>query len=70
MHQEGGGVQMSKEMGDLIEIIQYIVKHQQILAKMLIHLGSRSDLYDGFICGCFNELENLKVPKELKEASK
>ena len=64
--QESGGVQMS----DLIEIIQYMVKQQQILSKMLIHLGCRADLYDDFIRDCFNELENLKAPEELKEADK
>ena len=57
------------ENSDLIEIVKFIHKRQHILTKMLIHLGCRSDLYDGFIRDCFNELENLKVPK-LKEADK
>ena len=60
---------MSKGMGELIEIIQFIVKQQQILTKMLIHLGCRADLYDNFICECFKELENLKIPN-FKEADK
>lgn len=60
---------MSKEMGDLIEIIQYLVKQQQILTKMLIHIGCRADLYDNFIGESFNELQNLKIPN-FKEADK
>lgn len=61
---------MSEKMGDLIEIVKYMQKKQHVLTKMLIHLGFRADLYDDFIRGCFNELENLKVPEELKEADK
>lgn len=57
---------MSEQMDDLIEIVKIIQKQQHILTKMLIHLGSRADLYDGFIRGCFDELQNLNVPK-LKE---
>lgn len=57
-------------MSELIEIVKCIVNQQQILTKMLIHLGCRADLYDDFIRGCFNELENIKIPniKELKNA--
>ena len=58
---------MSKEMGDIVEIIQYMVKQQQILTKMLIHLGCRADLYDNFICECFKELENLKIPNSMEK---
>lgn len=58
---------MSEKMGDLIEIVKYIVKQQEILTKMLIHLGCRADLYDNFICESFKELENLKVPKFKEE---
>ena len=58
---------MSESMSNLIEIVKHVQKQQHILTKMLIHLGCRADLYDGFIRGCFDELENLKVP-ELKEA--
>ena len=62
---------MSENMSNLIEIVKHIEKQQNILTKMLIHLGCREDLYDGFIRGCFEELENLKVPEiELKEADK
>lgn len=60
---------MSKKMDDLIEIVKFMEKQQNILAKMLIHLGCRADLYDGFIRGCFDELQNLEAP-ELKEADK
>lgn len=67
--QEVGGVQMSEKMDELIEIVKHMEKQQHILAKMIIHLGCRADLYDDFIRGCFDELENLKVP-ELKEADK
>lgn len=57
-------------MSELIEIVKCIVNQQQILTKMLIHLGCRADLYDDFISGCFNELGNIKIPniKELKNA--
>lgn len=57
-------------MRELIEIVKCIVNRQQILTKMLIHLGCRADLYDDFIRGCFNELENIEIPnlKELKNA--
>lgn len=57
-------------MSELIEIVKCIVNQQQILTKMLIHLGCRADLYDDFIRGCFDELENIKIPniKELKNA--
>ena len=58
---------MSESMSNLIEIVKHVQKQQHILTKMLIHLGCRADLYDDFIRGCFDELENLKVP-ELKEA--
>lgn len=34
---------------------------------MLIHLGCRADLYDDFIRNCFDELENLEAPDELKD---
>lgn len=61
---------MSEEINKLIEIIQYIVRQQQIMTKILIHFGFRADLYDNFIRECFNELENLTVPKELEEADK
>ena len=60
---------MSEKMGDLIEIVKFMEKQQYIMAKMLIHLGCRADLYDDFIRGCFDELENLNVP-ELKEVIK
>jgi len=56
-------------MSELIEIVKCIVNKQQILTKMLIHLGCRADLYDDFIRGCFNELGNLQVPN-FKEADK
>ena len=57
-------------MNELIEIVKCIVNRQQILTKMLIHLGCRADLYDDFIRGCFNELANIEIPnlKELKNA--
>lgn len=54
---------MSENISNLIEIIKYIQKQQHILTTMLIHLGSRADLYDDFISGCFRELGKLKVPK-------
>ena len=60
---------MSEKMGDLIEIVKSMQKQQHILTKMLIHLGCRADLYDNFIGGCFDELQNLNAP-ELKEADK
>lgn len=60
---------MSEKMCDLIEIVKFMEEQQNILVKMLIHLGCRADLYDDFIRGCFDELENLKAP-ELKEADK
>jgi hypothetical protein len=58
---------MSENMNNLIEIVKYMKEQQNILTKMLIHLGCRADLYDDFIRGCFDELENHKVP-EFKEA--
>jgi hypothetical protein len=60
---------MSEKMGDLIEIVKCKRTQQNILAKMLIHLGCRADLYDNFIGECFKELDNLKVPN-FKEATK
>lgn len=60
---------MSENMSNLIEVVKHIQKQQHILTKMLIHLGSRADLYDDFIRGCFNEFENLQVPN-FKEANK
>lgn len=60
---------MSENMSNLIEVVKHIQKQQHILTKMLIHLGCRADLYDGFIRGCFDELENLNAP-ELKEPNK
>lgn len=53
---------MSEKTVDLIEIVKFMAKQQQILTKMLIHLGCRADLYDDIIRDCLDELENLKVP--------
>ena len=57
---------MSENVSNLIDIVKYMKEQQHILTKMLIHLGCRADLQDDFIRGCFDELENLKVP-ELKK---
>lgn len=57
---------MSANMRNLVEVVKLVQKQQHILTKMLIHLGCRADLYDDFIRNCFNELENIDVPKELK----
>ncbi|WP_295051646.1 hypothetical protein [uncultured Fibrobacter sp.] len=47
------------KMGDLIKIIKFMEKKQNIMVKMLIHFGFRADLQDDFIRGCLKELENL-----------
>lgn len=54
---------MSENLSNLVEVVKHIQKQQHILTKMLIHLGCRADLYDGFIHNCFNELENLDTQK-------
>lgn len=43
----------------LYEIIEYLLKRQQILTELLIHIGSRTDMLDNFICEKFKELDNL-----------
>lgn len=54
---------MSEKFNQLIDIVKCMEMQQHILTKMLIHLGCRADLYDDFIRDCFNELNNIKVPK-------
>jgi hypothetical protein len=54
---------MSNKNYELAHIIKYMHKQQHIMAKMLIHLGYRADLYDSFIAGCLGELASLKVPE-------
>lgn len=61
--------EMNADLNTLIEAVSYIHKQQHILTKMLIHIGYRADLYDDFISNCFNELNNLEVPKEVTDGT-
>lgn len=58
---------MSKKNSDLASIVKYIHKRQMILAKILIHLGYRADVYDNFIGGCLDELGRLKFPDSVED---
>lgn len=60
---------MNADLNTLIDVVSYIQTQQCILTKMLIHLGCRADLYDNFIRDCFNELNNLEVPKEVTDGT-
>lgn len=44
---------------ELCKIVGYIAERQKVLANILIHIGSRSDIYDNTIGEYFNELYKL-----------
>lgn len=49
-------------MKDLVQIIHFMLKRQQILVQIIIHLCCRADLYDNFVSMRLNDLQNLKAP--------
>lgn len=51
---------------ELCKIVGHLAERQKVLANILIHIGSRADIYDNTIGEYFNEL--YKLDKNFNEA--
>ena len=54
------------EIEELCKIVGHLAERQKVLANILIHIGSRADIYDNTIGEYFNEL--YKLDKNFNEA--